>query len=647
MSRRSRYALGTLGVLVALIAAGIYFFEWNMLRGPLARRVEHMTGRSFAINGDLTVHLSLKPRVTADGIVLGNASWARDPNMLEVGRLDFTVDALPLLKGKTVFEQIVLSDARVSLERNKDGVPNWQLENQKSNRELPIVHALTIDRAHLAFRDPTIKTDVALDVSTIPDNQPEAGMLKLAGRGQYKGMVAMLDGAVGSVLALSSAEKPYPFRLHAVSGGTRARIDGTLTDPLQLKGEQMNFVLEGKDMAQLFAIVGVPLPPTPDYRLAGHLNHEGNVWTFRKFAGKVGRSDLAGDFSVDIGQKPQYITADLVSRNLDMKDLGGFVGGDRGEKKASPKPPPSDRVLPQEPFSLEKLRVANADVKFRGDTILTQKLPLEKMSAHLKLKDGVLTLEPLNFGVAGGNLISQIRMDARQQVIRTHADVGVKQLHLDKLFPTFKLSKANAGVITGRAKVDTAGNSVAKMLGQADGNAALMMDGGSVSELLVRLMNLDVANAIPVLLTGDKQLPVRCMVAQLSGTKGDFKVDTFVLDTGKAVVNGSGGVNLADESIDLKLVSKSKGFSLAALRGPINVGGTFKNPKVAPDIPRVATRGVAAVALGIATGGLGALIPLIDFGGAKDSNCAALIQEASPRDQRIQSAKREESSRRE
>jgi uncharacterized protein involved in outer membrane biogenesis len=234
----------------------------------------------------------------------------------------------------------------------------------------------------------------------------------------------------------------------------------------------------------------------------------------------------------------------------------------------------------------------------------------------------------LNFGVAGGTLASQIRMDARGQVIRTRADVAVKQLRLEKLLPGFKLSHANAGVLTGRIKADTAGNSVAKMLAQADGDAAVMMEGGSVSELLVRLINLDVANAIPVLLTGDRQLPVRCMVTHLKGVDGQFKVQTLVLDTGKAVVTGTGGVDFGVESLDLKLISKSKGFSLAALRGPINIKGTFKNPKVGPDVPRAAGRGVAALALGWMTGGLGALIPLVDFGGAQDSDCAALLQEA-------------------
>jgi hypothetical protein len=644
MTRTKKRWLAGIGIITALAAAGVYLFEWNMLRGPIAKRVEHATGRTFEINGNLHVHLSRTPRITAEGLALGNAPWAKEPMMAEIGRLDFTIDPLALWRGRVVLPELNIADARVALERNAEGIANWTFDTEKKDeqKDPPEIGALVLDRTHIAFVDPTLKTDFATDISTVPASDKDAGMLKLAGRGTIKGMRGTIDGVIGSVLALSSAEQPYPIRLRAAVGNTRARVNGTLIDPLHLKGEDVSFELEGADLAQLYPIVGVPLPPTPPYRLSGHLNHRGDTWTLRKFAGRVGNSDLAGDFSVDRGRQPQFITADLVSRNLDMKDLGGFVGADRGTAKASPKPPPAGRVLPHEPFSLEKLRVANANVKFRGERIVTAKLPLEKITTTLKLNDGVLTLEPLNFGVAGGNLVSQIRMDAREQVIRTRADVAVKQLRLEKLLPGFKLSHANAGVITGRVKLDTAGNSVAKMLAQADGDAAVMMEGGSVSELLVRLLNLDVANAIPVLLTGDRQLPVRCMVTHLKGVDGEFNVQTLVLDTGKAVVTGTGGVDFGAEAMDLKLVSKSKGFSLAALRGPINIKGTFKDPKVGPDIPRAAGRGAAAVALGWVTGGLGALIPLIDFGGAQDSDCAALMREAGEiaAPKRIQTARR-------
>ena len=73
MSRSQRWLLG-IAIFLSLIAVGVYFFEWNLLREPIARRVEAATGRTFAINGDLKVHLSMRPRITVEGLILGNAA---------------------------------------------------------------------------------------------------------------------------------------------------------------------------------------------------------------------------------------------------------------------------------------------------------------------------------------------------------------------------------------------------------------------------------------------------------------------------------------------------------------------------------------------------------------------------------------------
>jgi AsmA family protein len=78
----------------------------------------------------------------------------------------------------------------------------------------------------------------------------------------------------------------------------------------------------------------------------------------------------------------------------------------------------------------------------------------------------------------------------------------------------------------------------------------------------------------------------------------------------------------------MRLVSQSKKFSLASPRGPIVVSGTFKKPSVQPDMGKVMARSSLAVGLGVLTGGVGALLPLLEFGRDKDSNCAALMNQA-------------------
>ena len=630
LPRSLKWIAGVLLTLIALIILVVAIPDWNWLRDPIARKVSSSTGRTFAINGDLNVHLSLTPRIVANDIVLGNAAWSSEPSMARIKRLDFSIDILKLLAGSVVFPEIALSELHVAFEVNTDGAPNWTFNEQDKNIPLqfPTVGTLTIDRGSATYHDPKIKTDLTLDIKTLVEgvDSPE-GILEIAGKGRFKGLQSSFTARGGALLSLRSADRPYPIKASATLGTTKASVDGMLLDPLHLKGEKLNFTIEGSDLALLFPIIGVPIPPTPAYKLAGFLNHTDGLWTFDHLKGIVGHSDLAGEFAVDRAKHPQMITANLVSKNLDLKDLGGFIGADRGTKP-SEIPPPSDRVLPSEPFSLEKLKAANADVHFRGEKILNEKTPIDNLQAHLIVDNGTLKLAPLNFGVAGGNLVSQIEMDGRNPRIVTRADITAKGLYLDRMFPAFKLAGADTGTMGGRAKLDANGNSIAQMLASANGEAALIMDGGSVSELMLRLSNLDLANSIGVLLGGDKQVPILCMVGNFIAVDGDFKVKALLLDTPKVSITGSGDVNFTDESLHLRLVSQGKGFSLASLRGPFAIGGSLKTPLVRPELGGPLARIGLAVALGVVTAGIGALIPLLDFGEDKESHCAALMSQA-------------------
>jgi uncharacterized protein involved in outer membrane biogenesis len=77
--------------------------------------------------------------------------------------------------------------------------------------------------------------------------------------------------------------------------------------------------------------------------------------------------------------------------------------------------------------------------KARVNGALIDPLHLKGGNLNFELRGGVLALAPLNFGVAGGNLVSQIKMDARQPVIKTQADINVRQVRLEKLFPASPL----------------------------------------------------------------------------------------------------------------------------------------------------------------------------------------------------------------
>lgn len=625
LSRTAWWILGAATTLLVMLALLVALFDWNWLREPISRRVSAATGRSFAIKGNLEVQLSLSPRIVAHDVVLGNAAWSAEPVMAQVERIEFRVDLFKLLIGRLDLPELTLSKPRVVLETSPAGVPNWVFGEDGQDGAAPAVSIgrLAIDQGSATYKDAD-RTDLAVTLETLAGD-PVFGV-ELTVKGRYKSLPTVVSARGGALLALREAAQPYPIKAAGTVGSTQFSVDGMLVDPLRFKGEQLNFRIAGNDLALLFPLIGVPLPPTGPYKLAGFLDHAGDVWAFRRIKGTLGKSDIGGDVSVDRGKRPQKLTGSLVSTNLVLKDLAGFIGAKvEGKPGATTSP---KRFLADDPIRIDKLMAVDVDLEFRGEKVETAGLPIDRINAHLVISGGVVKLAPLDFGVAGGNVVSVIEIDGRQPRSMVQAQVTAKALRLDKMFPKSSLRAGNTGTMGGRATLRGNGNSLAGMLASADGDAALIMEGGSVGELALRMSNLDIANSLLLLLGGDKQVQVRCMVGVFKATAGKFKAETLVMDTAKVNMTGTGHVDFADESLHLSLVSRSKGFSLASLRGPIAVTGTFLHPVLRPQLQEGILRGGLAVALGIATGGIGALIPLLDVGSAKDSNCAALIAQA-------------------
>jgi hypothetical protein len=423
--------------------------------------------------------------------------------------------------------------------------------------------------------------------------------------------------------ASNKAEKPtIGFDVKATVGHTRFTARGTVKDPKDLKALDVALDLRGQDLEELYTITGVPFPSTPEYRIAGNLAFASEVWTLRGFDGKVGQSDLTGEFSVDVSNKRPFVKADLTSQRLDMTDLGGFIGHDYH----APDPAP-DKLLPHYPFHLDKLNAANVDVRLTGKSFQNPRLPLSKLVAHMKIDDGRLAIDPLRFGAAGGDIDARVAMDARKAPIRTAIDIAVRGLQLAKLAPGVQAVMRSAGTIDGRAVLAMNGDSFARMLGTADGSVMLTMNGGSVSDLALRLADLDVANAIGALAKGDENVPLRCVVADFKADDGVLKPRIFVLDSEHTLVRGEGEVDLGSEALALKLVAEPKDASLFALRGPIDVGGTLKQPAVRPELGQVIARTGAAIVLG-AIAPPAAIVPFLQLGTSQKVDCGALTQQA-------------------
>lgn len=624
-------ALGAIGVALVIL---ILLWDWNWFKRPIERFVEAKTGREFHIDGNLDVDLGRMTRVSADGLRFGNAEWSKEKQMASTDRLAFSFALWPAIFQRDLrVPELRLSNPDVLLEKGPDGIGNWVFKDRQDNGKPIEFRSLWVDDGQLRFVDAKGKTDIDISVDSQKPGKGESGPpILVKGKGHWKGNPFTLEGRGESPLDLRNADAPYRIDLRAVAGPTRAHARGTLLDPLRMRDFDLALSMSGQNMDDLYPLLGLALPPTPPYTLNGQLTRvvkspASSTWKYDGMSGKVGDSDLAGFAHFTTGKPRPRLDADLRSKRLDLDDLAGFIGGapkaGAGEKtnpelaaKAASQQA-SGKLFPRDEYKLEKLRAMDANVRLRATRINTQTLPVDDMDAKLVLKAGVMTLAPLNFGVADGDIRSTIRMDARENTIRTRADIAAKGLTLGKLMPKVKLGQNAIGSLGGDVKINTTGNSIAQMLGNADGEADVGMGQGSISKLLMEMAAIDIAGIIKVKLTGDKQLPVRCAFGDFTIKSGVMTTRGLAFDTDDTVITGDGTISLRDERLDLTLRPKTRRFSPLSLRSPLYVQGSFKDPSIRPDYKRVGLRAAAAVAVGAITAPAAAVVATTDLGRAK------------------------------
>jgi len=250
------------------------------------------------------------------------------------------------------------------------------------------------------------------------------------------------------------------------------------------------------------------------------------------------------------------------------------------------------------------------------------------LSTHLVMTDGLLQLDPLNFGLAGGSINSHIGLDGSKSAMQGTLKLSARHLKLKQLFPEFAPMQTSFGEINGDADLGVRGNSVAALLAHANGELKLLMNDGAISKTLLETAGLNVGNIVIGKLFGDKTVKINCAASDLVATDGLFDAQLFVFDTEDATINVSGTANMASEQLNLDVTPHTKGFRIFSLRSPLYVKGTLKNPDVGVQKGPLLIRGAGAVALGVVAAPA-ALLALVapSHDNASANTCSTILEQ--------------------
>jgi len=638
--------LGWIGItlLVSLLAgiAFLFFMPSDWLRNIINKTGSAALGREFAIEGAIDIDWDwTAPNVSVYKLRIANLPESKNPNMVAIDEIDFQIRIWKLLKAELNLPKLNFTKPNIVLEEFSDTKKNWDFKTEDKSPEdrggFPVIGTLSVNDGKLTYRDHPKKLAVKLDVDTARGSglENQQDRYKLSGQGILQDQPFSLQATGGSISTLRDTEKPYPLTFDLKMGSTRVDMEGTISDPAKLSGMNAQLNLQGNNLADLFHLTQIPLPPTPPYKLSGRLEKQNEIWKFQQFKGKVGDSDLSGDLSYDTKREPGFVKANLVSQLLQMDDLAGFIGATPSEGTLSPeqkaqaeREKASPHLLPDVPIDLTRLRATDMEARFKGKKITGTRFPFNDLDIGFNLQKGVLHLDPFNFGIADGTISGTLVLDGQKDVPHVQSDLLIKRLSLKQFFTNPKFESLSAGHFGGQLKVKGNGRSLADVLATSNGRITLLMTGGKISLLVVEAAGLDLGEATPLLLGKDKSTDIRCAIGDFKVEDGLLTSEIFVFDTTDSNIEGNARINLKDETIDAEVETHPKDMSIFTARTPITVTGRLKQPDIGLDPKQLAARTAGAVVLGAFLTPVAAIIPFIELGLGEDSDCKGLIDQA-------------------
>ncbi len=371
-------------IVVLLIAAVVLDANADALRGPIARMATARLGRPVHIDGRLELHLfSWTPHAIVHQLRIANPDWVTAAELqgprpggkegapaspapavpgdaARIGVLQLSLSIPALFRGDVLLPYVGIDDSDINVVRDDQQRFNWGFAPNKpakpSNEpaKFPLLRNLHLGNGHLLVSDAIRKLHFKGTVSA--DQKPGGGAqsLGLNGDGDINGASFKLT-ATSDPLITAESHKPYTVSSNIEAGQTKVQSRITITKPFDMGSVVADLSASGDDFADLYYLSGLALPNTAPYTVSGHLQRNGSILKITNFKGTLGNSDIHGTLSIETARERPLLTADLATRELDIKDLAPTLGArtkttpsSLSRKQAEPGQAPGTPTHPKE-----------------------------------------------------------------------------------------------------------------------------------------------------------------------------------------------------------------------------------------------------------------------------------------------------------
>jgi uncharacterized protein involved in outer membrane biogenesis len=196
-------------LLILLIGSALVipsFLDWNQYKTQIVNTASELSGRTVAINGDLSLTVLPSPSFSAEDVSVSNVAGGQAENFITLKSVDVNVAFFPLLRGEVQVTKFILVEPVVAIEIDENGRGNWEFgseDDQQTTTDTGAEYSFDqfqIENGQLSYQDLSNGTQelvrmINADV-TIESLQ---GPFEITGDARYKNLPVSLDLMVGTI----------------------------------------------------------------------------------------------------------------------------------------------------------------------------------------------------------------------------------------------------------------------------------------------------------------------------------------------------------------------------------------------------------------------------------------------------------------
>ncbi len=602
MSRIIFFVLALLGVILAvlLIAPGV--IPTATYKPRIEAAASNAVGRNVTIGDDLSIRIFPKTAFRVSDLTIANADGFEGDTLARVKNADVGVRLLPLLSGSVEVDQFVLTEPAITLIRKADGSVNWNLaaagdqdtDNSgaaRQPRDLKLGDVRIVD-GRAAYKDETAgRTYAAEDIDIGIVLTSLSAPLEVDGAMVFQGEPTKVDLILTDLSTLMAGD-PANLKLDLTVGETKAGadLDVVSADQISYTGP-VDF--NAPDLPAFAALAGATLEDAPGFdslALAGNI--EGGATAMRLSGADIGFDEVEAQGSLTLdwaGAKPR--ASGVLSTEL--LDLRPYM----------PPPSTSTKGFPEwsdATMDMTGLRNIDADFDISADEILLNDLEIGESRLKVTIDNGRMTADIPELAMYGGQGSGRVVVNARGAVPSFAGNFDMEAVNAQPLSVDLLKHDNLLGLGAFKLEFVASGDSQAAIMSSIDGAGGFDLSNGALKGVNIAkiaqaanslrtggINPAALANAVATARGPREETDFSTFLSNFSITNGLVDAPTISMRGPYLTMTGKGQVNLAAQTIDLRLAPKAtstadgaEGQSIAV---PVRIGGTFAEPSIGID----------------------------------------------------------------